>query len=284
MNRGAHDAGGDNTDGSGYAWAALNSPLSTPAATASNRRTRTAFSPLNAPRFPIDAAHGGPLPPPASASGRSYAPLPVDSPADSAVVDLGVLRRTAAPDGASAAAHLDAARAGKGHEGDGPAEKTPDAMIEQAAIAAVAATTPPQANEEQWYHEQINYVRHQVEQMENIGVQRDQMAKSIRSEWRRRLFLLFEDPSSSTAAFMINVFMSFMIILSAVLTTVETIPALRKGHVTLWFAFELAIVVLFTVEFVLRFLGHTDTWRQAWDHTKSFVTIIDALAIFPFYI
>ncbi|KAJ2628844.1 hypothetical protein GGF44_004396 [Coemansia sp. RSA 1694] len=75
-----------------------------------------------------------------------------------------------------------------------------------------------------------------------------------------------------------------MIIFSAILTTIETIPQLRKGNSHMWFALELVIVAIFTLEFVLRFLGHTDTWRQAWNHAKSVVTIVDALSIFPFYI
>ncbi|KAI7832065.1 hypothetical protein BX661DRAFT_169898 [Kickxella alabastrina] len=114
--------------------------------------------------------------------------------------------------------------------------------------------------------------------------QRGQEAQRIRSKWKRELFLLFEDPSSSPSAFVINVFVTFMIIFSAVLTTIETIPALRKGNSQMWLALELIIVAVFTLEFVLRFLGHTDSWRQAWDHTKSFVTVVDALAIFPFYL
>ncbi|KAJ1732452.1 hypothetical protein LPJ61_002039 [Coemansia biformis] len=294
MSRGAPDAGRKNTVGSGYARAALDSPLSESAAT--SRPSRAAFlphspaqGPLHSPHFPIAADHGLVERPPVSASGRSYSALPVSSPADSAVVDLGVSRRLG-PHGELHSALSPDEHAGLGRDSDTPAEKTPDAAIEQAAAielaaaAAVAATTPPQANEERWYREQIDYVRNQVEQMENSEMQRDQMAKNMRSKWRRRLFLLFEDPSSSPTAFVINVFLTFMIILSAVLTTIETIPALRKGHATLWLVFELTIVVVFTIEFVLRFLGHTDTWRQAWGHTKSLVTIVDALAIFPFYI
>ncbi|ORX72431.1 voltage-gated potassium channel, partial [Linderina pennispora] len=120
--------------------------------------------------------------------------------------------------------------------------------------------------------------------MENVEVQRDQEAQQIRSAWKRELFLLFEDPSSSPSAFVINVFVTFMIILSAVLTTIETIPSLRKGNSQMWFGFETGIVAVFTLEFILRFLGHTDTWQQAWNYGKSAITIIDALAIFPYYV
>ncbi|KAJ1796623.1 hypothetical protein LPJ59_003637 [Coemansia sp. RSA 2399] len=169
------------------------------------------------------------------------------------------------------------------NESEKPANRRSSA-IGRAAAAGVAVTTPPAANDDQWYRDQIDYVRTQVEQMENLEVQRGQEAKRIKSKWKRDLFLLFEDPSSSVGAFLINVFVTFMIIFSAVLTTVETIPALHKGNAHVWLALELTIVAIFTLEFVLRFLGHTDTWRQAWRHGKSFITIIDALAIFPFYV
>ncbi|KAJ1885523.1 hypothetical protein LPJ66_010077 [Kickxella alabastrina] len=163
---------------------------------------------------------------------------------------------------------------------DGAAEK-PMAL---APGDSLLVATPPAEGSDQWYRDQIDYVRTQVEQMESQDTQRGQEAQSIRSKWKRELFLLFEDPSSSPSAFVINVFVTFMIIFSAVLTTIETIPALRKGNSQMWLALELIIVAVFTLEFVLRFLGHTDSWRQAWDHTKSFVTVVDALAIFPFYL
>ena len=59
-------------------------------------------------------------------------------------------------------------------------------------------------------------------------------ANSMRTDWKRSLFLLLEDPSSSNAAFMVNVFVSFSITLSAVLTTIETIPSLRSTSSSVW--------------------------------------------------
>lgn len=59
-------------------------------------------------------------------------------------------------------------------------------------------------------------------------------ANSMRTDWKRSLFLLLEDPSSSNAAFMVNVFVSFSIILSAVLTTIETIPSFRSTSSSVW--------------------------------------------------
>ncbi|KAJ1738649.1 hypothetical protein LPJ55_005584 [Coemansia sp. RSA 990] len=230
-------------------------------------------SPLHAPRFPIPAEHKQ------SSGPSSYAALPINSPADSAVVEMSGTSRPGPLKELPVGLYI-------GHHAasGAVAEKPATNNIEQAAVAGVGAATPPSVDDDQWYRAQINYVRNQVEQIENADVQRGQEAQNIRSKWKRALFLLFEDPSSSPSAFVMNIFVTFMIIFSAVLTTIETIPSLRKGNTHIWLAFELIIVAVFTLEFVLRFLGHTDTWKQAWNHAKSAITIIDALAIFPFYI
>ncbi|KAJ2559788.1 hypothetical protein EV175_000173 [Coemansia sp. RSA 1933] len=253
----------------------------------------TAASPLYAPHFPI-ATDGNMVltaPPAASTSTNRYA---AQSPAESSVIEMsnitnrpGPLRNlpTALYASAAAAAAAAAANGSAAATDDNDAEKAAgSAALGRAAAAGVAAATPPAVSDDQWYRDQIDYVRTQVEQMESVEEQRGQEARRIKSKWKRDLFLLFEDPSSSVGAFLINVFVTFMIIFSAVLTTVETIPSLHKGNAHVWLALELTIVAIFTIEFVLRFLGHTDTWRQAWRHGKSFITIVDALAIFPFYV
>lgn len=52
----------------------------------------------------------------------------------------------------------------------------------------------------------------------------------IRNPLKKTLYLLLEDPSSSSAAFWTNVFVSMMIVLSALTTTIETIPAFRSAE------------------------------------------------------
>ncbi|KAJ2800130.1 hypothetical protein H4R20_004174 [Coemansia guatemalensis] len=282
MNRGA--AGGETAgrDSGGFAEATFDTYGG--ASTSSNRYARqhmaasAAQSPLYAPRFPIAAEHRRGVSGVVGGSGTEYAALPLSSPADSAVVDLSATRR------AEPLKALPTALQPERLSGSGDVEKPASGATDQAPAQTEAVNTTAVEDSEQWYRAQIDYVRTQVEQMDNVEMQRGQEAKSIRTAWKRRLFLLFEDPASSPSAFVINVIVTFMIIFSAVLTTVETIPALRKGREQLWLGFEVAIVAIFTVEFVLRFLGHTDTWRQAWRHTKSAITIIDALAIFPFYV
>jgi len=109
-------------------------------------------------------------------------------------------------------------------------------------------------------------------------------ANSMRTDWKRELFLLLEDPSSSNAAFMVHVFVSFSIVLSAVLTTIETIPTYRSTASSVWFNFETTIVAVFTIEYALRLLAHSDSIKQLWKFIKAPLAIIDFIAIVPYYI
>lgn len=52
----------------------------------------------------------------------------------------------------------------------------------------------------------------------------------INNRFKRSLYLLLEEPSSSHAAFWTNVVVSFLIVSSAVMTTIETIPAFRSAE------------------------------------------------------
>ncbi|CAG8538711.1 12841_t:CDS:2 [Ambispora gerdemannii] len=94
-------------------------------------------------------------------------------------------------------------------------------------------------------------------------------ANSMRNDWKRELFLLLEDPSSSRHAFHVNVFVSFCIVLSAVLTTIETIPTFRSTDSSVWFNFETTIVVIFTIEYILRVVAHSDSSRQLFKHVTG---------------
>ena len=47
---------------------------------------------------------------------------------------------------------------------------------------------------------------------------------------------------------------------------------------------DVFLVVVFTIEYSARFFAHSDTWRQLWRWGRSFISIIDLLAILPFYV
>ncbi|KAF9184373.1 hypothetical protein BGZ51_002946 [Haplosporangium sp. Z 767] len=109
-------------------------------------------------------------------------------------------------------------------------------------------------------------------------------ANAIRNPLKRKLFLLLEDPSSSNAAFAFNVWVSFVIVLSAVITTIETIPSFRSTDSIVWFDFETTMVAFFTIEFIARIIAHSDSFKQLKKFLLSPLAVIDILSILPYYI
>ncbi|CAO3681743.1 unnamed protein product [Umbelopsis vinacea] len=107
----------------------------------------------------------------------------------------------------------------------------------------------------------------------------------IRNPLKKTLYLLLEDPSSSSAAFWTNVFVSMMIVLSALTTTIETIPAFRSAESNRsWFNLETVMVVMFTLEYLLRFFAHSDSFRMLGRFMIAPLSIIDFVSIVPYYI
>ncbi|CDH48680.1 hypothetical protein RO3G_09031 [Lichtheimia corymbifera JMRC:FSU:9682] len=107
----------------------------------------------------------------------------------------------------------------------------------------------------------------------------------FKSDLKCKLYLLMEQPSSSNAAFWTNVIVSMLIVLSAVMTTIETIPTFRSAESNkVWFHLETAMVALFTLEYLLRVFAHSDSLRMLGRFFLSPLSIIDFIAIIPFYI
>ncbi|CUA77602.1 Potassium voltage-gated channel subfamily B member 2 [Rhizoctonia solani] len=102
--------------------------------------------------------------------------------------------------------------------------------------------------------------------------------------FRRNLYMLMEQPNSSTSAFVIHFFSTFLIAFSACITTLETLPALRSYSERVWFGIETALVALFTLEYGARCFAHSETWSQLWNWATSFFPILDLIAILPFYL
>ncbi|KAG0201928.1 hypothetical protein BGX33_010008 [Mortierella sp. NVP41] len=71
-----------------------------------------------------------------------------------------------------------------------------------------------------------------------------------------------KDPSSSNTAFALNVWVSMAIVISAVITTIETIPSFRSTDNKIWFYIETIMVVLFTIELIARIICHSDSFKQ----------------------
>ena len=129
------------------------------------------------------------------------------------------------------------------------------------------------------------------------------MAKDIHPRWKRELYLLLEHPTSSPSAFIIHFATTSLIVVSAAVTVLETIPSSHSISSSVWFGLETTLVVLFTVEYIVRAVAHSNTWSsfakwaicmspllaslRAVSHARkrvAFFGIIDLLGIVPYYI
>ncbi|KIY46000.1 voltage-gated potassium channel [Fistulina hepatica ATCC 64428] len=111
----------------------------------------------------------------------------------------------------------------------------------------------------------------------------EEVFTSIQEPWRRELYALLELPTSSSAAFVLHIFITFLIVFSALVTVLETIPAFHLISNRVWFGLETSLVALFTVEYIGRCVARP-TWISLFKWIFSFFGIIDLLAVMPYYI
>lgn len=71
--------------------------------------------------------------------------------------------------------------------------------------------------------------------------------------------MLLERPTSSSPAFFVHVFITFLIVLSSLVTVFETVPAFHTISGRIWFGFETSMVALFTVEYIARCLARSSS-------------------------
>ncbi|KAJ7085767.1 hypothetical protein B0H15DRAFT_910168 [Mycena belliarum] len=107
---------------------------------------------------------------------------------------------------------------------------------------------------------------------------------AIHPAWRRNLYALLEQPTSSDSAFLVHVLMTALIVLSAIVTVLETVPAFHSIKTSVWFGLETSLVALFTMEYVARCLAWSGTWMSLLRWAVSFFGIIDLLSVAPYYI
>lgn len=65
---------------------------------------------------------------------------------------------------------------------------------------------------------------------------------AIHPAWRRKLYALLEQPTSSDSAFLVHVLMTALIVLSAIVTVLETVPAFHSIKTSVWFGLETSLV------------------------------------------
>ncbi|EIW74567.1 voltage-gated potassium channel [Coniophora puteana RWD-64-598 SS2] len=104
------------------------------------------------------------------------------------------------------------------------------------------------------------------------------------SPWKRTLFDLLEEPTSSPGAFLVHVLTTSLIVISALVTILETVPSFHGKSFRVWFGLETSLVVLFTIEYVARCFAWSATWMGLAKWMFSFYGVVDMLAILPYYI
>ncbi|TFK18612.1 voltage-gated potassium channel [Coprinopsis marcescibilis] len=112
----------------------------------------------------------------------------------------------------------------------------------------------------------------------------DDVIHTIRPAWKRNLHFLLERPTTSQAAFVVHVFTTFMIVLSAVITVLETVPTFHSIPTRIWFGMETTLVAIFTIEYVARCVAWSFSWSSLFHWVISFFGIIDLLSVLPYYI
>lgn len=112
-----------------------------------------------------------------------------------------------------------------------------------------------------------------------------QSSLNIKPAWRLHLYNLLERPNSSAAAVLVHVVVTALIVFSALVTVLETVPGtLRSLPGGIWFGLETSLVALFTVEYVARCAATSYSWSGLFGWVGSFFGIMDLLAILPYYI
>jgi voltage-gated potassium channel len=77
-----------------------------------------------------------------------------------------------------------------------------------------------------------------------------------------------------------NLFIMGLIVLSVITISIETLPGVEESHRRILELLEVAVVVIFSIEYILRIIA-ADRKR---DYIFSFYGLIDLLAILPFFL
>jgi hypothetical protein len=104
----------------------------------------------------------------------------------------------------------------------------------------------------------------------------------IKPAWRLHLYNLLERPNSSAAAVLVHVVVTALIVFSALVTILETVPGtLRSLPGGIWFGLETSLVALFTVEYVARCAATSYSWSGlfGWVGCASFLYLFISAAL-----
>lgn len=88
----------------------------------------------------------------------------------------------------------------------------------------------------------------------------DEPPSPIKSPQKRAMFDLLERPTSSSSAFLIHCTSTTLIVFSAIVTILETVPDFHTTSPRVWFGLETSLVLLFTVEYCARLFAWSSSW------------------------
>ena len=128
-----------------------------------------------------------------------------------------------------------------------------------AATIELTRIRPPLNSVQFFTEEPTTSSPHVVSPLPHTYEEQDE-SSAIRPAWKRDLYQLLEQPTSSTAAFIMHMFTTSLIIMSAFVTVLETVPAVNSISTRFWFGVETSVVALFTVEYIARLLAWSNTW------------------------
>lgn len=128
----------------------------------------------------------------------------------------------------------------------------------------------------------------------------DEPPDPIKSPRKRAIFDLLERPTSSSSAFLLHFASTSLIVFSAIVTILETVPSFHTTSPRVWFGLETSLVVLFTAEYSARLFAWSSSWVTLFKWIfcaclflhllfpftppTAFYGVIDILAILPYYI
>ncbi|XP_032233024.2 potassium voltage-gated channel subfamily A member 1 isoform X2 [Nematostella vectensis] len=146
------------------------------------------------------------------------------------------------------------------------------------------------------FYELGDDVLHKVEQEE--GYIEEEKPILPENKLQRQIWQLFEFPDTSMPARFVAIFSVFVITLSIVTFCIETLPQFQKKEEDLyvsvngtlvpvdnrfdqpWFSMETACIIWFTFEYIMRLISSP----QKLIFIRSFLNMIDIVAILPYYI
>lgn len=101
---------------------------------------------------------------------------------------------------------------------------------------------------------------------------------------RNRLERFLNDPTSSSAAMVFFSFICLVIVISSLLMVFETLPEYYGSRRTHWFWLETSIVVILSIEFILRLIANFQSIRTLLRWVVSWSFFTESLSVLPFWI